>query len=132
MTAIAHRPLLMPLIACLAASLFHFTHNAEFLGSYPNMPASITRADVYLAWITVAVIGVAGYVLYSCRYRKSGLLFLVAFAFFGFDGFAHYGLASMSAHTLIMNLTIWLEAAAAGWLLISVIALTGSMRRREA
>lgn len=120
MTESARRILPLSLLACCAASLFHFSHNAEFLGNYPNMPASISRGDVYLAWIALTAVGIAGYALFYFERRTVGLLILAVYAVFGFDGFAHYGLAPMSAHTATMNLTIWLEAATAGLLLITV------------
>jgi hypothetical protein len=31
------------------ASLIHFTHNAEFLGEYPNMPSGLSRSHIYIA-----------------------------------------------------------------------------------
>ena len=46
------------------ASLAHFAHNAEFIAYYPNMPAWLTRDDIYLAWSAVTSAGVAGLVLY--------------------------------------------------------------------
>src|SRR6476619_2789604 len=42
------------------ASLAHFAHNAEFIAYYPNMPAWLTRDDIYLAWSAVTSAGVAG------------------------------------------------------------------------
>jgi hypothetical protein len=45
------RALLMVFLACAVATLFHHVHNATFLAEYPNMPASLTPADVYLAWL---------------------------------------------------------------------------------
>ena len=35
------------LLLYLAASLLHFVHNAEFLSDYPNLPAWLTRSQVY-------------------------------------------------------------------------------------
>ena len=114
---------LISLLAYLAASLFHFTHNAEFLGNYPNMPAWISRVDVYGAWIAITAVGVVGYMLFRYEYRKIGLLVLAVYGTFGFDGLAHYSLAPTSAHTAIMNLAIWLQVATAGLFLITVAGL---------
>lgn len=126
------RTLLISLLAYLAASLFHFAHNAEFLGNYPHMPPWISRADVYAAWIAITAVGVVGYVLFSCEYRKVGLLALAVYAAFGFDGLAHYSLAPMSGHTVTMNLTIWLETATAGLFLITVVGLMAFGRKHDA
>ena len=110
------------LLLCLATSLLHFTHNAEYLADYPNLPASLGRADVYLVWLGLAAVGVGGYALYRGGWRLAGLLLLGAYAASGFDGLLHYTRAPFEAHTAAMNFTIWLEFAAAGLLLISVVA----------
>ena len=36
------------LVYCLA-SFIHFSHNAEYINDYPNLPGSLTRTTVYLA-----------------------------------------------------------------------------------
>jgi hypothetical protein len=99
---------------CLA-SLVHFTHNAEYIAFYPNMPGWLTRETVYLAWLVVFAIGVAG----------AGLA-LVVYGALGLFGLGHYSLALCAQHTLAMNATIWFEvatgvglAAAAGWFALS-------------
>ena len=97
--------LLLALIAVAAATLFHHIHNAEFLHDYPNLPAWLSRAGVYAAWLMATAIGVIGY-----RLRHRGLL--VLYACYALDGLVHYARAPMSAHTPMMNITIWLEAAA--------------------
>lgn len=108
------------LVAYAAASLLHHIHNAAFLADYPNMPAWLSPAGVYAAWLLEACIGAGGYLLLRRVRSIAGLLLIAAYGAFGFDGVGHYGLAPMSAHTLAMNLTIWLEAAAAALLLIVV------------
>lgn len=102
-------------------SLIHFSHNAEFLIDYPNLPASWSRADVYLAWITLTIIGVAGWLLVSRGFLVAGLLILAAYAALGLDSLGHYLLAPLSAHTLAMNSTILAEVTAAGLVLIEVV-----------
>jgi hypothetical protein len=103
--------LLACLLACMAATLVHHIHNAEFLHAYPSLPAWLSRAAVYVAWLCASAIGLLGYWL-----RHRGLLAL--YACYALDGLVHYALAPMSAHTPAMNLTIWLEAAAGSALLI--------------
>jgi hypothetical protein len=58
----ATRPtrLLTLALAYAAASLFHHVHNAAFLGDYPNMPAWLTPAGVYAAWLGVTAVGIVG------------------------------------------------------------------------
>lgn len=116
------RPLLALLLLYGAASLVHFTHNAEFLGDYPNMPAWLSRSGVYGAWIAVTAIGICGYVLWRRGYRILGLCVIAAYAALGFDGLAHYALAPFADHSATMHLTIGLEVAAAASLLAAVVA----------
>jgi len=104
----------------VVASLLHFMHNAEYLAQYPNLPASWSRADVYAAWCCITTLGLAGYTLYRCGYRRSGLVVLGFYAGLGFDGLLHYTRAPLGHHTAVMNVTIWTEAAAAALLLIQV------------
>jgi hypothetical protein len=112
---------LLPLMLIYgAASLLHFTHNAVYLGDYPNLPAWLTSGGVVFAWLVVAAVGALGYVLYRRISRVAGLISIAAYAVLGFSGFDHYTVAPVSAHTLAMNLTILLEGATAAVLLVFV------------
>lgn len=114
------KTLLIFLLIYGVASLIHSVHNAEFLADYPNLPDSWSRAGVYFAWIGMTVVGVIGWVLVTRSYHLSGLLLLAIYAVFGLDSLGHYMVASLSSHTLIMNLTIFLEVTAATLVLIEV------------
>jgi len=116
------------LLLYVAASLLHFVHNAEYLGDYPNLPAWLGRADVYLAWLALAAVGAAGWVLYRIGRRLAGLVLIGAYAAFGFDGLLHYTRAPLAAHTPVMNFTIWFEVAAAALLLLGVLTLIVTRR----
>jgi hypothetical protein len=117
----------------VGASLLHFTHNAEYLAQYPNLPASWTRADVYLAWCCVTVIGLLGYMLYRGGFPRAGLTLLVIYGGVGFDGLLHYTRAPIAHHSVAMNFTIWFEVAVAAMFLTSVASVAtrhiGSMRK---
>ena len=117
------------LLLYAAVSLLHFSHNAEYLADYPNLPAWLSRATVYFAWCGAALLGITGYVLYRRAYRRLGLLLLLVYALIGFDGLLHYRLAPFSVHTGMMNFTIWAEVLAAALLLAAVIST--ALRRRE-
>jgi hypothetical protein len=117
------KDLLVLMIAYGAGSLVHFVHNAEFLAEYPNMPAWLSRTDVYVAWLGITAIGVAGYVLAGHGHRLVGLLLLVVYATLGLDSLGHYALAPMSAHTAAMNATILLEVGTAALLLARSLGL---------
>jgi len=120
-----HRPIQKTLLILLliygAASLIHFVHNAEFVSDYPNLPASWTRAGVYLAWIGLTIVGVVGWILVTRGYHIAGLLILAVYAVLGLDSLGHYILAPLSEHTVTMNSTILLEVVAAAFVLIEVM-----------
>lgn len=116
------------LLLYFGASLLHFVHNAEYLADYPNLPAWLGRADVYLAWLALAAIGAVGWALYRFGWRVAGLLLIGTYAVFGFDGLLHYSRAPIAAHTPAMNFTIWFEVAAAAVLLIGVMTAVATRR----
>jgi hypothetical protein len=118
------------LVAYCAASFLHFSHNASFLDSYPNMPAWLSPAGVYAAWLAVTAVGVAGYFLLRAGYRWSGLVLLATYGGLGLDSLTHYGLASMAAHSFAMNMTILLDAATALLVLaaVAMMAMRGSFK----
>jgi hypothetical protein len=113
--------LLAALLVYCAASLVHFVHNAEFLHDYPNMPESLTRSGVYLAWLVVTLVGVVGYLVYRFRAPRVGLALLAVYAALGYAGLDHYVLAPVSAHSIAMNATILFEVVTASILLWTVV-----------
>ena len=118
------------LLLYLAANLLHFSHNAEYLSDYPNLPLWLTRAHVYLAWAGLAAVGVLGYALYRSGRHISGLFLLGAYALSGFGGLLHYARAPLESHTVTMNLTIWFEVVAATILLIGVLATAAKLKAK--
>ena len=103
------------------ASLAHFTHNAEYIALYPNMPPWLSREDVYLAWLAVSAVGIAGGLMWTSGWRVAAVLALGTYGALGLKGLAHYTLASCSEHTLVMNLTIWFEAIAGSALAVAAV-----------
>lgn len=120
----------MALAVYCAASLLHYAHNAAFVDEYPNMPAWLSSAKIYGAWLGVTAVGLAGYLLVWRGYQLVGYAVIVIYAVIGFDGLAHYGLAPISAHSAMMNFTIWLEVATAAALL-SLVAVRMMRRLRQ-
>jgi hypothetical protein len=118
----------MLLAVYCGASLIHFVHNAEFISDYPNLPVWLTRPKVYLAWLGVTAVGMAGILAFKRGLFILGLLLIAGYAALGFDGLGHYSRAPVSAHTLAMNATIWFEVAAAAALLAGTVALMLSPR----
>lgn len=113
------------LVVYCAASFLHFSHNAIFLESYPNMPAWLTPLGVWAAWLAVTVVGIVGYLLLRAGYQWRGLLLISVYAALGLDSLSHYGLAPFSTHTFTMNLTILLDAGAALLVLTGVAMIAG-------
>lgn len=101
------------------ASLAHFAHNAEYIAFYPNMPAWLTRENVYIAWLAVTSVGIAAVVLSLVGKRMAAALGLVAYGGLGLYGLGHYALALCSEHTFAMNFTIWFEVITGAVLAIS-------------
>jgi hypothetical protein len=123
----ANRALFLLVLVHAAVSLLHFAHNAAYLADYPNMPAWLSPLGIYGAWFAEAAIGALGMLL-LLRGRRSGLVLIGIYAVLGFGGLDHYTLAPMSAHTLAMNATIWLETATGLLLLVFVVSTAPSVR----
>jgi hypothetical protein len=115
------RWLLPALLGYAAASLFHHVHNAAHLAAYPNLPAWLSPADVYLAWGVTTALGVAGYLLLRAGFSVAALVVLALYAAAGLAGLDHYARAPFAAHSFMMNLSIGCEVATA-LILLGVIA----------
>ena len=111
------------LAAYFVATLAHFAHNAEFIAFYPGMPAWLTREKVYLAWLAIASVGVAGLVASRFGWSALGALLLGAYGALGLDALQHYTLALCSEHPLVANVTIWSEAITGVALMIACAIL---------
>jgi hypothetical protein len=123
------RTLLWLMTLYCAASFLHFAHNAEYLADYPNLPAWLTRPQVYVAWLGVTAIGALGYLIRRTGHELAGLALVGTYAALGFDGLLHYGRAPVTAHTAAMSLTIWIEVATAALLLGAVLVLATKSAR---
>jgi hypothetical protein len=109
--------------AYFITSLGHFSHNAEFICEYPNLPAWLTRAQVYAVWAAISTVGVVGLLLMRRKYTATGLVLMAVYAAMGFDGLGHYALAPIELHPMVANVTILSEVAAAALLLPVVLWL---------
>jgi hypothetical protein len=104
-------------LAYFLASFGHFSHNAEFICEYPNLPGWIARGKVYASWAAITAVGAAGLFLLWKTFIPAGLILVAAYAALGFYGLGHYALAPIEFHTLGANITILSEVAAAALLL---------------
>jgi hypothetical protein len=110
-TSILPRSIGVLVLVYTCASLAHFTHNAEFIEFYPNMPSWITRDTVYCAWLAVAATAVIGLVFARIGWPIAAAAALAVYGASGLDGLGHYALAVCSRHSFAANATIWAEAA---------------------
>jgi hypothetical protein len=108
--------------AYFAASLAHFSHNAQYIAFYPGMPAWLTPGKVWLFWFAVTGVGLSALAFARLGLPKVGLLALGVYGALGLDGLLHYTLGLCSEHTLLANLTIWAEAVT-GLALLTVSAV---------
>lgn len=120
------KSLLILTAAYFLTSLGHFSHNAEFICEYPNLPVWLTRAQVYGVWAAITSVGVAGLLLMRRKFMATGLLLMAVYAVMGFDGLGHYALAPIELHPLVANVTILSEVVAAALLLPVVLWLLAS------
>ena len=111
------KPFLILMAAYFLTSLGHFSHNAEFICEYPNLPAWLTRTQVYAVWAGITSVGVVGLLLVRKKYMATGLLLLAVYAALGFDGLGHYAVAPLELHPLMANVTILSEVVVAALLL---------------
>ncbi|WP_457353292.1 hypothetical protein [Roseateles sp. P5_D6] len=123
-----HITRIAPLVAAyFAASLAHFSHNAQYIAFYPGMPAWLTPGTVWLCWFAVCAVGLLAWVLTRLGLPTLGLLALGVYGALGLDGLLHYRLGLCSQHTLMANLTIWAEATT-GLMLLLVSAVLFARR----
>lgn len=118
-------------VAYFLTSLGHFSHNAEFICEYPNLPASLTRAKVYAVWVGITSVGMVGFLLVWKRFVTTGLVLVAVYALLGFDGLGHYALAPMAWHTPMANITILSEVVAAALLLAATVWLLVSRVQQQ-
>ena len=121
------RLLLLLTAVYFAASLAHFSHNAQYIAFYPGMPAWLTPGTVWLCWLAVCAVGLLAFALTRLGQRALGLLALGVYGALGLDGLLHYRLGLCSEHTLMANLTIWAEATT-GLMLVVVSAVLFARR----
>ena len=118
--------------AYFLTSLGHFSHNAEFICEYPNLPAWLTSAQVYGVWAAITSVGATGLLLMRKQFMAAGLLLMAIYAALGFDGLGHYALAPLELHPLMANVTILSEVVAAAILLaVTLWLLALHMLRRK-
>lgn len=103
--------LLILLAISIIATILHYTDNFIFFQKYPA-PTWMYPHHVYIAWLILTPLGVAGYILYTKCAFWAAYLCLCIYSITSIGGLGHYLFAPMSDFSLKMNALIWLEAIA--------------------
>jgi hypothetical protein len=109
----------------------HFTHHAEFLVYYPNLPEGLTREVVYLLWMAVTVVGMAVVPFSMLGMGVVAGLLLALYGLLGLSGLAHYSLGAWEEHTLVANLLIVFQGLSGLALAVKAVRETTKQTRRR-
>jgi hypothetical protein len=110
----------------LVCSLIHFVHNAVFLTDYPGLPQTWKPSGVMAVWLVMGALLVSGGIALKRGRPVIGTILLAIAVIMGFDSLAHYVVAKLTAHTFVMNLTIFLDVGAA--ILLGIALVRGWMK----
>lgn len=103
------QPLLPSLLIVSVVSIsIHYTDNFLFFEQYPQ-PEWITLPSIYISWIILTAIGVAGYWLYRNRRFWLAYVCLVIYSLTGLSSLGHYFYGAMSEFSAKMHLFIWTD-----------------------
>lgn len=103
------QPLLLSLlIVSVVSTSIHYTDNFLFFKKYPQ-PEWITLPSIYISWIILTAIGVAGYWLYRNRRFWLAYVCLVTYSLTGLSSLGHYFYGAMSEFSAKMHLFIWTD-----------------------
>lgn len=95
------------LIVSVVSTSIHYTDNFLFFEKYPQ-PEWITLPSIYISWIILTAIGVAGYWLYRKRFWLAYVC-LVIYSLTGLSSLGHYFYGAMSEFSAKMHLFIWTD-----------------------
>lgn len=101
--------LLLLIIVSILSMLIHYTDNFLFFSQYPQ-PDWITLSSIYVAWVVLTAIGVAGYSLYRNQHFWLSYLCLFLYSLTGLSSLGHYLYGSLSSFSAKMHLLIWADA----------------------
>lgn len=96
------------LIVSVVSTSIHYTDNFLFFEKYPQ-PEWITLPSIYISWIILTAIGVAGYWLYRNKRLWLAYVCLVIYSLTGLSSLGHYFYGAMSEFSAKMHLFIWTD-----------------------
>jgi hypothetical protein len=115
--------LLIVLIFSIVVTSFHYTDNAIFIDKYPE-PEWFTMSGVYVTWIVLTLLGIAGYWLYQQEKFWAAYLCLGVYSFTGLSSPAHYFYGPMSEFSFKMHTLIGFDVLA-GTLVLGFVLWSG-------
>jgi hypothetical protein len=124
-----NKTLLSIIITNIITTSIHYTDNAICISQYPE-PEWFTVSGVYLTWVVLTLIGLAGYWLYTQEKLWLAYFCLIIYSITGLSSPTHYFYGVMSDFSLKMHLFIWLDAIAGAILLFFVLRSAISDRLR--
>lgn len=100
--------LLLLLFTSIVSTFIHYTDNFLYFEQYPQ-PEWITSSSIYISWLILTAIGMAGYWLY--RDRNFGLAYVCLFLYSltGLSSLGHYLYGGLSEFSAKMHLLIWTD-----------------------
>ena len=121
--------LLLVLIASIVSTSLHYTDNALSINRYPE-PEWITVSSVYITWIVLTLIGIAGYWLYTKEKLWASYLCLGLYSLTGLSSSGHYFYGTMSDFSLKMHAFIWFDVLA-GLLVLRFVLWSGLLLKES-
>ena len=97
--------------AAVAVSIVHYTDNYLAFDRYPTggPGPEVTADTIWIAWVLLTAIGVAGYALYRRGEVRRGAALLAVYSISGLVGLGHYTAPGTSELAWWRHLHIWVD-----------------------
>ena len=118
---------LRALIGSILITALHYTDNYLFIDDYPQ-PEWIKAETIYVVWVLLTLIGIAGYLLYRAGRPNLGAAYLLLYSYTGLSSLGHYFFGSFDSFSLKMHALVWADGIAGG--VVAVCALSILWDRR--
>jgi hypothetical protein len=115
--------LLFVVIVSIISTSFHYTDNAIFVDKYPE-PEWFTTSGVFVTWIVMTLIGIAGYWFYTKEKLWASYFCLSIYSLTGLSSPAHYLYGKMSEFSLKMHALILFDVLT-GLLVLGFVIWSG-------
>ena len=95
----------------VAVSIVHYTDNYLAFDRFPNdgPGPEVTADSIWIAWLVLTAVGVAGYVLYRRGQIRGGSALLAVYSISGLIGLGHYTAPGTSELAWWRHVHIWVD-----------------------